>query len=72
MRGVPGSELGQGWEEEKQVSRWINNCTVEQSAWLYHKFDNAQGSNYARVVVAELDAAKTMDEELVNIAQVRW
>ena len=41
-------ELGQGREGEMQVPRWIDNCIVEQSAQLHHKFDNARGSDYAR------------------------
>ena len=48
--------------EELQVSRWIDNCTVEQSARLYHKFDNVRGSDYARVGSVELDVAETMKE----------
>ena len=54
------------------MPRWIENCTVEQSAQLYHKFDNARGSDFARVMVKELDAAETMGEELVSIAEVGW
>ena len=50
------------------MSRGINNCTAEQSARLYHKFDNARGSNYARAGLVELDVAETMEEELVSIA----
>ena len=42
--------------EELQVLRWINNHTVEQSAWIYHKFDNTRGSDYARAGSVELDA----------------
>ena len=45
-----------------QVSRWIDNYTTEQSAWLYHKFDNVQGSDYARAGLVELDATETMEE----------
>ena len=52
--------------------RWINNCTAEQSARLYHKYDKAQGSNFARVVATEMDTAETMEEELVDIARVGW
>ena len=37
--------------------RWINNCTAEQSARLYHKYDKAQGSDFARVVATEMDTA---------------
>ena len=48
------------------MPRWIENCTSQQSALLYHKFDNARGSDFARVVVVELDAVETMEEELVN------
>ena len=32
--------LGQGWVEETQATRWINDCIVEQRARLYHNFDN--------------------------------
>ena len=35
--------------------RWIDNCTTEQSALLYHKFDNARGSDYTRARYMELD-----------------
>ena len=49
--------------------RWIENCTAEQSAQIYHKFDKARGSDFARVVVAQLDATETMEKELVNIAR---
>ena len=45
-----------------QVPRWIDNCIAEQSAQLYHKFDNARGSNYARARSVELDVAETMEE----------
>ena len=38
--------------------RWIDNRTIEQSAWVYHKFDNAQAGS------VELDVAKTIEEEL--------
>ena len=51
------------------MSRWIDNCTIEQSARIYHKFDNTQGSDYARTRSMELDAAKTMEEELVGITR---
>ena len=37
--GIEGSE-GRVW-------RWIDECIVEKSAWLHHKFDNARGSDYA-------------------------
>ena len=37
-----------------QVPRWIDKCTTEHSARLYHKFDNARGSDYARVGSTEL------------------
>ena len=30
------------------MPRWIDNRIVKQSAWTYHKFDNARGSDYAR------------------------
>ena len=46
----------------------IDNYTIEKSARLYHKFDNARGSNYARAGSVKLDAAKTMEEQLVGIA----
>ena len=62
-------ELGQGREEEKQVPRWIENCTVEKSSRLYHKFDNTQDSNFARAMAVELDVVETMEEELVGIAR---
>ena len=45
-----------------QVPRWIDNCTTQQSVLLYHKFDNARGSDYARVELVELDASETMEE----------
>ena len=45
-----------------QVPRWIDNCTAQQSVWLYHKFDNARGSGYARVGLVELDGSETMEE----------
>ena len=48
---------------------WIENYTVEHSAQLYHKFDKARGSDYARAVAAELDAAKTMEKEVGSIAR---
>ena len=71
-----GIGCNEGWaqrrEEEKQVPRWIENCTTKQSARLYHKFDNTRGSDFARVVVAKLDAVETMEEELVDIARVGW
>ena len=61
-------ELVQGWVEELQVPRWIDNRIAEQSARIYHKFDNARGSNYALAGSVELDVAETMEEELVGIA----
>ena len=45
-----------------KVSRWIDNCIVKQSAWLYQKVDNALGSEYARAGLAELDAVETTEE----------
>ena len=50
------------------MPRGINNRTAEQSARLYHKFDNARGSNYAQVGLVDLNVAKTREEELVIIA----
>ena len=61
-----------GAEEEKQVLRGIENYTVKKSAWLYKKFNNARGSDFARAVATELDATETMEEELVDIAQAGW
>ena len=49
--------------------RWIDDCTSEQSARLYHKFDNARGSDFAKVVAVKLDAEETMEKELVGIAR---
>ena len=48
-----------------QVLRWIDNCTAEQHARLYHKFDNSRGIDYARAGYVELDATKTMEECLL-------
>ena len=45
-----------------KLPRWIDNYTVELSARLYHKFDNARGSNYARAGSTELDALETMEK----------
>ena len=45
-----------------QLPRWIDNCTTEQSARLYHKFDNALNSDYTRAGSVELDVAETMEE----------
>ena len=56
------AKLRQGWVEEIQVLRWIDNCIAEQSAQLYHKFDNTRGSDYARDGSMELNVAKTMEE----------
>ena len=53
--------------EELQVPRWIDNCIVEQSAWIYHKFDIPRGSDYALAGSVELDSGKTVEEELVGI-----
>ena len=36
-----GCNEGRARMEETQVPRWIDDCTTEQSARLYHKFDNA-------------------------------
>ena len=33
--------------EKKQVPRWIHNRIAEESAQIYHKFDNARGSDFA-------------------------
>ena len=52
--------------------RCIENCITEQSARLYHKFDNAQGSDYTRAVATELDVVEIMEEELVGIARAGW
>ena len=54
------------------MPRWIENCTSKQSARLYHKFDNARGSDFARVMVVELDVTETMEEDLISIARARW
>ena len=53
------------------MSRWIENCTTEQSARLYHKFDNAQVSDFARAIGAKLNAIETMEKELVDI-KAEW
>ena len=45
-----------------QVPRWIDNCTAKQSALLYHKFNNARCSDYARAGLMEPDALETMEE----------
>ena len=50
------------------MPRCIDDCIVEQSAWLYHRFENDRGSYFARAIVVKLDVAKTMEEELVDIA----
>ena len=31
-----------GLVEDMKVPRWIDNRTVEQSDWLYHKFNNTK------------------------------
>ena len=46
-------EYGQEWAEESRVPRWVDDCIVEQSARLYHKFDNARGSGCARAEAVE-------------------
>ena len=61
-------ELKQGRVEELQVPRWIDNRTAEQSAWIYQKFDNVRGSDYARARSVELDVSETTNEELGDIA----
>ena len=40
--------------------RWIENCIVKQCAWLYYKFHNAQGKDFSRAVVVELDVVEIM------------
>ena len=47
----PGKGRGRG---EKQGQRRRDNCTTEQSARLYHKFDNTRGSDCAQARVVEL------------------
>ena len=42
----------------------MNDCIVDQSARLYHKFDNARGSKYARIGSGELDSEETRDEHV--------
>ena len=46
------------------MSRWIDDCTVKQSARLYHRFDNARGSDFIRAVAVELDVMEIIEEEL--------
>ena len=53
--------------EELQVPRWIDNRIVEQSAWMYHKFSNTRDNNYAQAGLVDLDVAKTIEEEHVDI-----
>ena len=48
------------------MPRWIDDRTIEQSVWLYHKVDNARGSDYARSGAMVLDALETTKEELVD------
>ena len=50
----------------------INECITEQSAWLYHKFDNARGSDYARIGSMELDAEETWEEPARGIDYARF
>ena len=42
--------------EESRASRWVDDCITKQSAQLYHKFDNARGSDYAKARAMEQDA----------------
>ena len=49
--------------EEWQELRWIDKCTAEQSARLYHKVDNARARSM------ELDVVEIMKEELVSISR---
>ena len=48
------------------MPRWIDDRTAEQSARLYHKVDNARGSDYARYGAMVLNVAETTEEELVD------
>ena len=48
--------------KELQVPKWIDHHSAEQSARLYHKFNNTRGSDYAQPRSVELDASETMEE----------
>ena len=64
MKVERGAQAG---VSERVASVEIDNRTIEQRARIYHKFNNARGSDYVRAGSMELDAAETMEEELVNI-----
>ena len=47
--------------------RWVDDCIAKQSAWLYHKADSSQGSDYARTMTVEQGDVKTRDEHARDI-----
>ena len=44
------------------MPRSVDDCIAEQSARLYHKANNARGSNFARTVTIELGVMETQEE----------
>ena len=54
------------------MPRCIDDCIIEQSARLYHRFENNRGSDFARAVAVKLDVTETMKEELVGIVGAGW
>ena len=50
------------WAEESRVPRWVDDCIVEQSTRIYHKANNARGSDYVRTVMVESGSMETWEE----------
>ena len=55
---------------EKQGSRRRDDCTVEQGAQLYHKFDNAQDSDCARARMSQRQWRRMLEVVMPEVVVV--
>ena len=44
------------------MRRWVDDLIAKQSAWLYHKAENARGRDYAPTVAMEPSVVEILDE----------
>ena len=44
------------------MSRWVDDYIAEQSARLYHKADNAQGSDYVQTIMVKPGVMETRED----------
>ena len=60
------------WPKESRGRRWVDDLIAKQSARLYHKANNARGSDYAPTVAMEPSVVETREEHARDIGFSRF